>query len=584
MYGDPAAAGREGAVRRRPDARRWRGRPPSGAPTCWSCTTRCSSSRCTASRRPRRRAARSRTLAGAGCALLTAHTNADQAVGGVSEALADGARAAPTSRRSPRRRRRRLDKLTVFVPADARRRRCARRWPRPAPGGSATTTARRSRTPGRGPVPAARRARSPTIGAVGELEVVDEVRIEAVLPRGRGVRRSWRRCWPPTPTRSRRTTSSSSPTRGRRPTGAGRIGDGRARPRCASFAEAVAAALPETAHGVRVAGDPDRAVRRVAVCGGAGDFLLDTVLRTDADVYVTSDLRHHPAAEFLEQGGPALVDVAHWAAEWTWLPVVRGDGWRDGAGRYGGDPGEHDRAPTRGPSASDSATDRGAHAESRPVRPAEAARRPGARRPGRPAAAPAGEPARARRDRRARRPSAPSSTTRRRDAADRRRRPDRRAEEGRRRRRAGQGPAHPRPGPDGPGADHQPQGPRADAARAGVAGAPDRRARGRRARGDGAARGRPARRSTRCTAQARRGRRAAGRAGRAPRRAGRRRSTRSCAQVAAEREATADGLPADLLALYERLRAQKGGVGAAALRARQLRRLPARASTTPSSP
>ena len=63
-------------------------------------------------------------------------------------------------------------------------------------------------------------------------------------------------------------------------------------------------------------------MRRVAVCGGAGDFLLDTVLRTDADVYVTSDLRHHPAAEFVEKGGPALVDVAHWAAESTWLPVL----------------------------------------------------------------------------------------------------------------------------------------------------------------------------------------------------------------------------------------------------------------------
>jgi putative NIF3 family GTP cyclohydrolase 1 type 2 len=50
--------------------------------------------------------------------------------------------------------------------------------------------------------------------------------------------------------------------------------------------------------------------------------MLDTVLGTDADVYVTSDLRHHRAAEFLEHGGPALVDVAHWAAEWTWLPVV----------------------------------------------------------------------------------------------------------------------------------------------------------------------------------------------------------------------------------------------------------------------
>ena len=71
-----------------------------------------------------------------------------------------------------------------------------------------------------------------------------------------------------------------------------------------------------------MAGDPARPVRRVALCGGAGDFLLDTVAGTDADVYVTSDLRHHPAGEFAERGGPALVDVAHWAAEWTWLPVV----------------------------------------------------------------------------------------------------------------------------------------------------------------------------------------------------------------------------------------------------------------------
>ena len=72
-----------------------------------------------------------------------------------------------------------------------------------------------------------------------------------------------------------------------------------------------------------MAGDPDRVVRRVAVCGGSGDFLLDAVRRTDADAYVTSDLRHHPASEFLEHDGPALVDVAHWAAEWTWLPVVQ---------------------------------------------------------------------------------------------------------------------------------------------------------------------------------------------------------------------------------------------------------------------
>jgi predicted nucleic acid-binding Zn-ribbon protein len=41
------------------------------------------------------------------------------------------------------------------------------------------------------------------------------------------------------------------------------------------------------------------------------------------------------------------------------------------------------------------------------------------------------------------------------------------------------------------------------------------------------------------------------------------------AAVAAERKTTASGVPADLLALYEKLREQKGGVGAAALRRRE---------------
>lgn len=104
-------------------------------------------------------------------------------------------------------------------------------------------------------------------------------------------------------------------------TGMGRVGVVDAMT-LADFAGMVAQALPQTAGGVRVAGDPDRVVRRVAVCGGSGDFLLDDLAHADIDVYVTSDLRHHRAAEFLEHQGPALIDVAHWAAEWTWLPVT----------------------------------------------------------------------------------------------------------------------------------------------------------------------------------------------------------------------------------------------------------------------
>ncbi|WP_017794163.1 Nif3-like dinuclear metal center hexameric protein [Leucobacter salsicius] len=105
--------------------------------------------------------------------------------------------------------------------------------------------------------------------------------------------------------------------------GIGRVGTLAAPESLAAFAARVAAILPATVSGVRVAGDPDRAVQRIALLGGAGDSLLDHPAVRGADVYLTSDLRHHPAQESLElslaAGGPALVDVAHWASESLWL-------------------------------------------------------------------------------------------------------------------------------------------------------------------------------------------------------------------------------------------------------------------------
>lgn len=90
------------------------------------------------------------------------------------------------------------------------------------------------------------------------------------------------------------------------------------------FARLVAKKIPATASGVRVAGMAQMAISRVAVLGGAGDSYLSAVRELDVDVYVTSDLRHHPAQDFmqqslLEQGRPALIDISHWAAEWVWL-------------------------------------------------------------------------------------------------------------------------------------------------------------------------------------------------------------------------------------------------------------------------
>lgn len=101
--------------------------------------------------------------------------------------------------------------------------------------------------------------------------------------------------------------------------GLGRIGELSHSMTLADFAEVVAAALPPTHHGVRVAGDPARTVRRVAVCGGSGDSLLAAADAQGADVLVTADLKHHKALEHLEEGGCAIIDVAHWVSEWPWL-------------------------------------------------------------------------------------------------------------------------------------------------------------------------------------------------------------------------------------------------------------------------
>jgi dinuclear metal center YbgI/SA1388 family protein len=100
--------------------------------------------------------------------------------------------------------------------------------------------------------------------------------------------------------------------------GLGRIGELPAATPLARFAEQAARGLPGTAAGLRVAGDPDRPIRTVAVCGGSGDGLFDEVRAAGVDAYLTADLRHHPASEATQHGGPALLDAAHWATEWPW--------------------------------------------------------------------------------------------------------------------------------------------------------------------------------------------------------------------------------------------------------------------------
>lgn len=259
-----------------------------------------------------------------GCALYTAHTNADSPAGGVSESLAL-ALGLVDVRPLVAHRRPALDALVAFVPVtDAEQVRGA--LAEAGAGRIGDYEAASFSTPGEGrfrPLDGA----VPAIGEIGRHEIVPEERIEVVLPRHLRdeVVAALLKAHPYEEAAYHlvEVAALAEPDRG-----SGRVGRLPEPTTLQGFAELVDRTLPGTAHGIRVAGDPEQPVTTVGLCGGAGDFLLDQARHEDVDVYLTSDLRHHPVSELREHvaaGGraPALVDVAHWAAESTWLPVLR---------------------------------------------------------------------------------------------------------------------------------------------------------------------------------------------------------------------------------------------------------------------
>ncbi|MBM4640011.1 Nif3-like dinuclear metal center hexameric protein [Rhodococcus hoagii] len=266
-----------------------------------------------------------------GCALYSAHTNADRADPGVSDALA-GALGLVATRPLVPIPDTTTDKWVVMVPTTDTVR--VREVLFAAGAGELGDYRECSWTvTGDGqfrPLPGA----APTLGVVGEVETVREDRVEVIAPRRSRARilAALRAAHPyEEPAFDVFETADFPGSRG-----LGRIGELPEPQTLREFTARVAAALPRTEWGVRAAGDPDRVVRTVAVCGGSGDSLLDTVSGLGADVYVTADLRHHPADEHLRRGGPALVDVAHWASEQPWCAQAKGvldgrfgsvDGW-----------------------------------------------------------------------------------------------------------------------------------------------------------------------------------------------------------------------------------------------------------------
>ena len=100
--------------------------------------------------------------------------------------------------------------------------------------------------------------------------------------------------------------------------GHGRIGSLPEPVELKELVDRLAALLPDTTRGIACSGTPAQIVSRIALCGGAGDSFIQRAIELNADVYITSDLRHHVTQE----SSIPLVDVSHWASESLWLPVA----------------------------------------------------------------------------------------------------------------------------------------------------------------------------------------------------------------------------------------------------------------------
>ncbi|MFW6108638.1 MAG: Nif3-like dinuclear metal center hexameric protein [bacterium] len=157
----------------------------------------------------------------------------------------------------------------------------------------------------------------PTIGEVGRREEVEELRVEAVLPRSR-VRQ--------VTDAVRAAHSYEEPAidvyelePGKPSLGLGRAGDLPRPAPARRVVDRIKRALG--VQRVRVVGDLRRRVERVGVVGGSGGDYVAHAIRRGCQLYLTGDVSHHQALEAAEEG-LVVVDAGHAATEAPAMPVL----------------------------------------------------------------------------------------------------------------------------------------------------------------------------------------------------------------------------------------------------------------------
>lgn len=157
----------------------------------------------------------------------------------------------------------------------------------------------------------------PYIGTVGQREKTEEVRLELIIPKRKLLRvlEKMQKAHP-----YEEVAYDLLPLQNQVPgAGLGRIGKLAQQTTLGEFAASVKESLG--CDHLRLIGADQMPVRKVALCGGSGAFLLQTAHRQGADVLVTGDVKYHEARQ-AEELGIALIDAGHFATEQLMIEQV----------------------------------------------------------------------------------------------------------------------------------------------------------------------------------------------------------------------------------------------------------------------
>lgn len=249
------------------------------------------------------------SLIKAGIGLYVMHTNFDSADGGINDALADVLGIVDTQVLEPTYTTK-MFKLAVFVPEEAVD--AVRSAMSEAGAGSiGVYTDCSFQTPGTGtfkPLPGAK----PYTGEVGELEVAEEFRLEMLVPEDR-LHEAISAMIAAHPYEEAAYDVYPLWNRGEE-FGLGRLGRLEQPKDFGAFCEMVADVLGT--EDLRVAGDADAMIEKVAILGGGGGSKIEVAYSKGVDVYITGDMGHHQMLK-AKALGLNVIDATHF---WTERP------------------------------------------------------------------------------------------------------------------------------------------------------------------------------------------------------------------------------------------------------------------------